>query len=207
MENSLTLLLQNKKLTLSILIGLILIGLGIVYFKKLPSLGGTKVEVLNDTTKAQEVLQITVEIAGQVERPGVYKLPDNSRVEDLLISAGGFSKDADRVWTEKYLNRAAKLTDSQKVYIPKVGEQTLGASAKENGEYQTISSTISTPSSGLVNINTATLSQLDKLPGIGPTYGQSIIDHRPYSNVEELVSKGAIKQNVFAKIKDQVSVY
>ncbi len=217
MENSSTLLsvkeffsnnfLQNKKVVLLTLTGLILIGLGVIYFKKLPNLSSTKVEVLNDTTVSQESSKITVEINGAVENPGVYKLAENSRIEDLLIISGGFSKDADRLWTDKYLNRASKLNDGQKVYIPKAGEQTLGVSAKEGGGDQTISSSFSTKIGGQINVNTASLEELDSLPGIGQVYGQSIIDHRPYSDIEEIVKKGAIKQNVFEKIKKQITVY
>ena len=59
----------------------------------------------------------------------------------------------------------------------------------------------------MVNINTATLKELDTLPGIGPVYGQNIIEHRPYSTVEELLSKAVLKKNVYEKIKDKVSVY
>jgi len=79
------------------------------------------VEVFNDSTEnvaSDSAKTLTVEIFGEVINPGVYKLPDGSRVDDLLIVAGGFSSSADRVWADKYLNRAAKITDGQKVYIP-----------------------------------------------------------------------------------------
>ena len=59
----------------------------------------------------------------------------------------------------------------------------------------------------LININTASLQELDTLPGIGPVYGQSIVEHRPYSNIEELMSKGALKKNVYEKVKDLVTIY
>lgn len=202
-----TLGLIDKRLVLSLLVGLVLIGFGVFYFKNVGDVGGTKVEVLDATTESQEGKEITVEIAGEVENPGVYKLSGGARVEDLLVTSGGFSQNADRGWTNKYLNRAAKLTDGQKVYIPKIGEQTLGVSANNGGGDQSVSSNFSGQGSGLTNINTASLSELDKLPGIGLVYGQSIIDHRPYSTVEELLSKGALKKNVYEKIKDRVGVY
>jgi len=59
----------------------------------------------------------------------------------------------------------------------------------------------------LTNVNSANQSELEDLTGIGPVYAQSIIEHRPYSNVEELVSKGALKKSVFEKIKDSVTAY
>lgn len=191
---------------LILLVGFILLTTGILFFKSW-GLPGTKVEVLSTSTQNGEGQELTVEISGSVITPGVYKFPGGARIDDLIIKAGGFSLNADRSWTEKYLNRAAKLTDGQKVFVPSVGEQSEGATAKTKGVNQTASSTISSDSSGLININTASLSQLDSLPGIGQTYGQNIIEHRPYSNTLELVSKGVIKQSLYEKIKDRVTIY
>ena len=187
------------------LVGLILVGGGIFFYRSGLNFSGTKVEVLNssDSLNPQNSQTITAEISGEVITPGVYKLADGSRIDDLLVAAGGFSGSADRVWTDKYLNRAAKITDGQKIYIPHSGE----LSAKSNGEDQTISTTNSTDSNTLINVNTASLSQLDSLPDIAQKRGQSIIEHRPYSTLEELVSKGAINQNLYNKIKDKISIY
>lgn len=187
--------------------GLILALFGVFYFRSGLSLPQTKVEVLNATTGNQNGGEITVEIAGAVVSPGVYKVSDGARIDDLLIKAGGFSVNADRVWTDKYLNRAAILTDGQKLYIPSAGEQSGSASAKNNGGDQTVSPNLSSDSNSMLNINTASLSELDSLPGIGQVYGQSIIEHRPYSMTSELVSKGAIKQSLYDKIKDRVTIY
>jgi len=111
---------------------------------------------------------------------------------------------------DKVVNRAAKLADGQKIFIPKAGEsdwQTAGESAKNLEGSKVYQNVQGSNTSKLVNINTASLQELDSLPGIGPVYGQSIIDHRPYSKVEELVTKGAVKQSVYEKIKDLVTVY
>jgi competence protein ComEA len=192
---------------LILLIGLILIGGGILFFKSSLNFSGTKVEVLSGSAENDNPKNITAEISGEVMTPGVYKLPDGSRIDDLLILGGGFSAKADRIWTDKYLNRAAKITDGQKVYIPSVDQQSNTSTAKNSGGDQTVSSTFSSDSNVLININTASLGQLDSLPGIGQVYGQSIIEHRPYSNVSELLSKGVLKTSVYDKIKDKVSVY
>ena len=192
---------------LILLVGLILALSGLFIVKSGLTSPSTKVEVLQATTSGQTNGEIAVEIAGEVLTPGVYKLPVGSRVEDLLVISGGFSGNADRVWTDKYLNRAAKLTDGQKVFIPSINEQSGVLGAKNSGGDQTTSSTFPSDSNTLVNINTASINQLDSLPGIGPVYGQSIIEHRPYSNVEELLSKGALKSSVYQKVKDLVSVY
>lgn len=186
---------------IAVFVGLILIGLGAFYVKSGGDGSETKVEVLSGSTAAQNA-EFVVEVGGAVEKPGVYKLSAESRIDDALVLAGGLSADADRDWVEKTLNRAAKIADGQKIYIPKIGETGTSHGVLTGG-----TETGGVPQSSLTNINTASLSELDKLPGIGPVYGQSIIDHRPYSTPEELVSKGALKQGVYEKIKDKVSVY
>lgn len=202
---------------LILLLGLILAGFGVFIFKSGIFLPETKVEVLPARNASQSDAggnAITVEITGAVIAPGVYEIQSGARIEDLLIKAGGFSGEADRLWTDKYLNRAAKLTDGQKVFIPKTGElaphqdyQSSVRGAKTTGGDQTISPNFPSDSNALVNINSASLNQLDALPGIGQVYGQNIIEHRPYSTVEELLSKGVLKKSVYEKIKDLVTVY
>lgn len=192
---------------LILLVGLILVGGGVLFFKKSSGFSTTKVEILQSSSGVQNGGEITAEISGAVIKPGVYKLPNGSRVDDLLIAAEGFSASADRIWSDKYLNRAAKLNDGQKVYIPSVGQQSEVKTAKTDGVYQTASSSFSSDSNVLININSASLSQLDSLSGIGPVYAQKIIDHRPYSKPEDLVTSGAITQTIYEKIKNLVTVY
>jgi len=188
----------NKRQVAFALAGLILLSLGLLQVRKTVQLSPDRVNVLEATTEAQKAqTDIVVEISGQVEKPGVYKLQNGSRVEDLIVAAGGISADADRVWLDKTLNRAAKLLDGQKLFIP----------PKNSGDIKVYQPSNAVQGSGLVNINTAGLSELDTLPGIGPVYGQNIIEHRPYSNIEELVSKGALKEFVFEKIKDKITAY
>jgi len=193
---------KNRLLLLVILIGLILVGVGVLFSRAGSNLSGTKVEVLNSTTESQNAsLEIVAEIAGQIENPGVYKLAAASRVEDLIVIAGGFSAGADRDWIAKNLNRAARLSDGQKVYIPRVEENKGGLARRSSDEGGGV------VQGSLININTADLKTLDTLPGIGPVYGQNIIEHRPYSNVDDLITKGVLKQSVYEKIKDKITVY
>lgn len=201
--------IYNFRIPLTLLlIGLILIAFGVVYIKN-TSLGqSAEVEVLEATTQSEEGLsEIVVEIAGAVEKPGVYTLGENARVEDLLIAAGGLSADADRLWVDRSVNRAAKLLDGQKLYIPTLNEQSEVSGAKNSGGEERGFITRGSGGDALVNINSASQSQLEGLSGIGPVYGSNIIEHRPYSSVEELVLKGAIPKHVYEKIKDKVSVY
>lgn len=169
---------------------------------------GEKVEVLTETTEGYgDSLEIVVEIAGEVVSPGVYSLRKNSRIEDLLVAAGGVSLNADRDWIEKSLNRAAHIVDGQKIYIPAVGEQSISASANNFGVSGGSTAVRGSGGSNLTNINLASQKELDELPGIGPAYAQNIIEHRPYSNVEELLTKGALRKSTYEEIKNLVTVY
>lgn len=188
-----------------ILIGLIFLGSGVLLYRNYNK--DTDIQVVRSADGGEEDVEIVVEIAGAVENPGVYSFRFNSRVEDLLIKSGGLSADADRVWVEKYINRAAKLSDGQKYYIPEYSEQSLGASANNSrGETGGVWG-VSEDQGQLININTASQKELESLSGIGPVYAQNIIDHRPYSSVDDLLTKNALKPFVYEKIKDKISVY
>ncbi len=141
---------------------------------------------------------ITVDIEGEVANPGVYKLKQGSIIQDGLVAAGGLSALANRDFVSKNINLATKLSDGQKIYIPKEGES---ASASVLG------SSTSTTVSGLININTASESQLDTLSGVGPVTTGKIINNRPYSAIEELTSKKVVSQKVFDQIKNKITTY
>ena len=190
---------------LFLLIGTIFVGLGLFFIKKEDS-NFNGVEIL-ETAKNDERVGVIVEVSGAVETPGVYKLDSEARVEDALIAAGGISAKADRDWMEKFLNRASVLVDGQKVYIPRTSEQSGVLSAENPSTYQSGSSTFGGQGSGLININTAAQKELESLWGIGPVYAQNIIEQRPYSSVEELLSKKIIKSNVYERNKDKMTVY
>jgi len=145
--------------------------------------------------------KIVVDIEGAIIKGGIYHLNTDSRLQDALIAAGGLSENADRSFVEKHINLAQKLVDGQKIYFPSIGES---ASVTDTNQLQTdTSSTISGP----LNINEATATQLDALPGIGQVTAQKIINGKPYSNVQELLSKKIVSSKVFGEIKDKVSTY
>lgn len=199
---------NNYKLIIFFLLGLILIGLGVLSFKTNFFSNGDKVEVLNSNKSGPESSQddIIVEIAGSVEKVGVYSLKNGSRIDDLLITAGGLSVNADREWFSKNVNRAQKLTDGYKLYIPSQSEvesaKNLGGSFDSN----VLSGSTSTNMGGLININTADAKTLESLNGIGPVYAKNIIEGRIYSKPEELVSKKIIPSSTYEKIKNEISV-
>lgn len=145
---------------------------------------------------------IHIDIEGAVVNPGVYSLPAGSRIKDGLEAARGLTKNADADYVARMVNQAAKLSDGAKIYIPTGGEYVTTQS-----EGKTTSVLGSNTSLGMININTASLSQLDTLPGIGGLTAQRIIDGRPYQRIDELVEKKIVKQSMFDKIKEKITVY
>lgn len=150
--------------------------------------------------------EIYADIEGAVAKPGVYKLPQDSRIQDVLIAAGGLSSEADRSWVAKNLNLALRLNDGAKIYVPKTGEAS-SVLLKNSGSTGNTGSVGASGGTDLVNINTASESELDALSGIGPVTAQKIIDNRPYNSIEEMVSKKAVTQKVFDKIKEKLTIY
>jgi len=203
---------KNRVPVVILLVGMILIGLGAFLFKKSYLAKSSGVEVLEATTESESTQkEVVVEIAGAVEKPGVYKMSSDARVNDLLEVAGGLTSDADSDWVEKTINKAAKLVDGQKLYIPNVDEvvdkQTNGVSANFDRGSTDVLGSIGGGQIKYVNINTATQSELEELWGIGPVYAQKIIEYRPYSSVEELLTKDVIKENVYERNHELLTVY
>ena len=178
-----------------------LLGMGIIFLKSGQSFKSSDIEILSDESFSESAT--IVEVAGAVINPGVYQLKSGARIEDALIAAGGFASDADRVWIEKMINQAAPVKDGQKVYIKHLGEESADILGLSSGVEGALSSDVG----GVININTASQKELESLPDIAQKRAQNIIEHRPYSTLEELVSKGAIGKSVFEKIKNQITIY
>lgn len=152
---------------------------------------------------------ITVDVAGGVLHPGVYKIAVGSRMEDAINAAGGLSEEASIELLEKAINRAQKVNDGAKIYIPKTNDQTshndiLRSQSVDNKTSHNIDS--SSKSKGIISINSASQSELEGLSGVGPVTASKIIQGRPYISLEELVSKKAVGQKLFESIKDQISL-
>lgn len=147
---------------------------------------------------------LRVHVAGAVVRPGVYELGDNSRVEDAVNAAGGFVIEADK----NALNLAARLEDGERLDIPFVA----GFIPDEAEGFVVITEGTPSPLAGeeLVDINTASLDELDNLPGIGPTIAQRIIDYRttngPFATINDIVNVAGIGSATFAEIQDLITV-
>lgn len=190
------------------LTGLIFVASGIILYASNP-FAQDSVEIIEKGSGIEQAQQsqIIVEVSGSVKNPGVYSFESSERIEDALNKAGGLSEDADNEWISKYLNRASPLKDGQKIYIPSSSEQSTDTSANNQGGYLGVSDDTSQTLGKTININTASQKELESLWGIGPVTAQNIIEQRPYSTVEELLTKKILKQNVYDKNKDLLSVY
>jgi len=139
--------------------------------------------------------RLTVDVAGAVRKPGVYRMATGARVEDALKRAGGATAHADL----SQINRAAKLEDGRQILVPRRAATAGSAPA-------TAAATPAQP----VNLNTATLEQLDTLDGVGPTTAQKIIDfrteHGGFGSVDELDQIPGIGEKKLAALREQVRV-
>jgi competence protein ComEA len=148
--------------------------------------------------------RITVHVAGAVARPGVVALPAGARVIDAVEAVGGAPTDADL----DRLNLAAKVVDGERVFVPKVGQADPGVVAGSTDG--TGSSSASSTASAKLDLNAATQTQLETLPGIGPSYAQAIIAERQrrggFKAVNELRSVRGIGEKRFAEIAPLVTV-
>jgi len=168
--------------------------------------------------------EIVVHVTGAVEKPGVYRLPRGSRVNDALSQAGALP-EADL----EALNLAAPLADGQKIPVPfrqsvlssenagsaggaggKVpGWPAAGAGAAAGGQ-GIRNSSAGTSGSGLININTASQKELESLPGIGPALAERIIQYRekngPFLSPEDIKNVSGIGEKRYEQLKDKITI-
>lgn len=141
---------------------------------------------------------VIVYITGAVPRPGVYALPKGARIQDAISAAGGFLAEAEK----SQINLAALVEDGEKLDIPYLegALPVVGSPVPE----------VVTSTTELININTASLAELDTLPGIGPTTAQKIIDYRqqngPFLNTQDIINVSGIGPGTYERIKDLITV-
>lgn len=150
--------------------------------------------------------KVVVDVGGAVLRPGVYELGENARVKDALVAAGGLAAEADREFVSRGMNLAASVPDGAKIYVPAEGDPAIKPPVGGSSGVNNVAG-VSTQNSGLININTASAGELEKLKGIGEVRAGEIIDNRPYSKVEELRTKGVLGPKTFEKIRDEITVF
>ncbi|TKJ28198.1 MAG: hypothetical protein CEE40_12165 [Chloroflexi bacterium B3_Chlor] len=171
---------------------LLLVAAGIIFLRRpVPQ----PIEIIEPSaTPEPRPAEVAVYVTGAVVNPGVYFLPEDSRVQEALQAAGGPTKEADL----NRVNLARRVHDEEQIYIAEVGEENPPVPSGSSSE------------GGLININTASAGELEGLPGIGPTLAQCIIDHReahgPFATVEEIMDVRGIGEGLFEAIKDLITV-
>ncbi len=193
--------LRQYRLYLLMFVLNIAVLIGVIYLLRRP-----EPRVITITTPAPRVTatvaQIQVQVSGAVIQPGVYKLPSTARISNALDSAGGARPDADL----NALNLARKLNDGEAIVIP-----TRKAPAPASTAASTSSPGLpgATARPGKINLNVATVEQLDTLPGIGPALAQRIVDYRnqngPFKKIEEVKNVKGIGDSLFDGIKGLIT--
>lgn len=161
------------------------------------------------TTPADPTGQIVVDIAGAVVKPGVYFLPTGSIVEDGIKTAGGFNKFADLDLIAKTINRAESVESHSKIYIPKKGDNLALLTPTQNPSTGSTNNSFATPSAK-ININTASVTELDLLPGIGPVTAQRIVDYRlqngDFKTPDDIKNVPGLGDSKFESLKDLITI-
>lgn len=170
-------------------------------------------EVTVDTKKEQEnneskSTKIYVDISGAVKQPGVYQLPEGSRLFDLLKQAGGLTEDA----AIQTVNQAMIIQDQQKIIIltQNQGQSLDTENINNNGHLEEKSDEKSSKEAGKININQADLTQLQQLSGIGEKKAQAIIDYRnengSFKTIEDLAKVTGIGEKTVEKLRDSITI-
>lgn len=156
--------------------------------------GGENTSGQAEAPEETETPFIRIYVCGAVKNPGVVEIPAGSRAEDALSAAGGFAEDA----AQAAVNLAEWVTDGQKLYFP----------AEEEAEAQSVQEV--REGAGLININTADVTMLCTLPGIGESRAADIIAYREanggFESCEDIMKVAGIKNAVYEKIKDKITV-
>ncbi|MDZ5670361.1 MULTISPECIES: helix-hairpin-helix domain-containing protein [Bacillus] len=157
-------------------------------------------EVKQEAGKDESSEAIVIDIKGAVQHPGVYEMRTGDRVSQAIEKAGGTNEQADEV----QVNLAEILQDGTVVYIPKKGEETAGQQGA-GGAVQSGGG-----KGELVNINTATVEELQGISGVGPSKAEAIIAYREengrFQTIEDITKVSGIGEKSFEKIKSSISV-
>lgn len=192
----------------SVLLGTLLVvcvggcGNDTAYYVDSPEVELTEIQSQTELEAETEVHSIYVYVCGEIANPGVYTLPEGSRVCDVFALAGGFTTEA----ATDYWNQARVLTDGEMIYVPTAEEVKNRQLEPESGNPQSVD----TDDGNKVNINTASKEELMTIPGIGEAKAAAILAYRqengPFTSLEELMNVEGIKDGVFSKMKDYVKI-
>jgi competence protein ComEA len=196
---------RAELLGIALLMAVLLGGAGLWYVRSLPKPIQVRAEAATQTVEvvpsgSPSPQIVLVDVAGWVRQPGVYEFPAGSRVVDAIEAAGGPRRGA----ALEQLNLAAPLTDGTQILVNRRGSDPGVA----GGVPGSVSSGGSVP--GTVNVNTASATELEALPGVGEVIAQRIVDYRtangPFSSVDELLEVSGIGDATLASMRELVSV-
>lgn len=173
---------------------------------------GTNAENSGMNTEKQNSETIVIHITGEVKKEGVIYLEEGARIIDAIKEAGGETKQADL----SQVNLAYELQDGQKIYIPNKNEKITEYIVDNSNENLMNNQNTNKSDSGSngkiikININTATLAELDNLPGIGPSTAQKIIEYREkngkFKKIEDIQNVKGIGEAKYEDIKEKITV-
>lgn len=214
---------MNKRKIIIFVLILLICPIGLVIKDKLESKDDiyvlTKEENLSEKDESQESEEdktvekeesnitnkvITVYISGEVNNPGIVNLKEGDRLATAVEKVGGTTKNADL----NGINMAIKIEDEMHYIIPKIGEKVN--EDVDNTENLQKESGVSSSNSSLININTATIEELDKLPGVGEATANKIVNHRDesgeFKSIEEIKNVNGIGDKKFEQIKSLICI-
>lgn len=198
--------------------------------KKTKNLHNTTIEnnenIKNKETNKTDKNKIVIYIIGEVKQEGVYELDEDSRISDAIEKAGGTKENADL----SQINLAYKIEDGMRIYIPQKGEliqdkekiedktqeivtgksTDITTSIQVNANSNSSTNKNSKTNIEKININKATQTELETLPGVGPSTAEKIIAYRKqngnFKNIEDIMNVNGIGESKYNKIKDLISV-
>jgi competence protein ComEA len=209
---------QSRNKIFLFLLGVTVVGMSVFYLSQ-PSAEPIEIVALNltPTSEPSPTLvpsptpgQVRVYVTGAVVNVDVYYLPAGSIIKDAIQAAGGLTAEADR----ERINLALELKDQQQIHVPHLNEEEppppVQGGEDDSGTLFVPNSLAPTTNTGLININVATLEELDTLPGIGPAIGRRIIDYREqiggFNSIEAITEVSGIGEATFAKIEALITV-
>lgn len=227
--SSLAKLLNTKNVLLAVfgvgwVVGLLIVMWGGYYLLQITQ--HPQIDTLPTPVPAPQLGNITIDIAGAVQNPGVYSLSLGARMAEAIQAAGGLSASASAQFIQQQLNLASKLQDTDKIYIPFADDALIAANNQSQNtvtmqdtafcDFVSATSQVaantndssplsSTSVSGLININTASQKELETLTGVGEKRAADIIANRPYIAVSELVTKAGLSENLLAELATQIT--
>lgn len=196
----------KKIIFLSIIVGVLAIYLVYHYVTNSSSEYIEENIYIETNNQPEEKNKIFLHITGEVNAPGIIEIDEGARLADVIEAAGGFTENADI----NKINLAYIVKDGQKINIPNVNYVDTNSYITENMGENIIIEDITSSSTNLVNINTATQAELETLTGIGPSTALKIIKYREengkFKTIEEIKNVSGVGDSKFEAIKDEICV-